>query len=151
MLFLIIFGEVTLQFIKKNNWKCVFILLQIHTWHRCLKLAFFDAHLCEVFENCSIQLSNDWNNFYETTEHLHKFRTDKLSTFSKAKPLRSPRLVSLSFFNFNQIWNVATHRKVFAPFLFIAFDRQIIPFFGLLYSCVPFFHFFSSRFSLMSQ
>ena len=43
------------------------------------------------------------------------------------KPSRSPRLVSLNSFNFDQ--NLATHRKVFAPFLFIAFVRKMIPFF----------------------
>ena len=37
-------------------------------------------HLYEVFENSSIRLSNDWNNFYETTDHLQQFRADKLST-----------------------------------------------------------------------
>ena len=52
------------------------------------------VHLCEVSENCSIRLSNDWNNFYETTAHLQPFRADKLSSlFSKTKPLRSLRLV----------------------------------------------------------
>ena len=50
---------------------------------------------------------------------IETFRADKLSTFSKAKPFRSPRLISLNSFR-----NVAAHRKVFAPFLFIGFDLQ---------------------------
>ena len=28
------------------------------------------VHLSEVCENYSIQLSDDWNNFYKTTNHL---------------------------------------------------------------------------------
>ena len=65
------------------------------------------------------------------------------AVFSRAKPLRFPRLVKLNSFNFDR--NVATHRKVFAPFLFIEFARKMILFFRFsLKSCVPFFHFFSS-------
>ena len=41
---------------------------------------------------------------------------------SKAKPLLSAQLVSSNSFNFDR--NVGTQKKVFAPFLFIAFDRQ---------------------------
>ena len=82
-----------------------------------------------------------WLKQFLRDHYLHKFRTDKLSTFSKTKPLRSPRLVSLSFFNFNQIWNVATHRKVFAPFLFIAFDDKLLLF--LVYSIAAFLSFTS--------
>ena len=40
-------------------------------------------HLFEVFENCSIRLNNDWNNFYETNDHLQQFKADKLSSFFK--------------------------------------------------------------------
>ena len=34
---------------------------QTRTWHRCLKHSGFLrlVHLCKVFENCSIRLSND--------------------------------------------------------------------------------------------
>ena len=35
------------------------------------------VRLFEVFENCSTRLSNDWNNFYETADHLQQFRADK--------------------------------------------------------------------------
>ena len=87
MLFLTIFGEVMFQLIK-INWKCVFILVKIahgtDVWnHLLLRL----VHLCKVrvFENCSIRLSNDWNHFYETTDHLQQFRTDKFSTFFKSE------------------------------------------------------------------
>ena len=83
------------------------------------------VHLCGVFENCFFRLSNDWNHFYETTDHLQQFRADKFST--RAKPLPSPRLVKL--IRSTLTGNVATHRKVFAPFLFIGFARKMIPFF----------------------
>ena len=59
------------------------------------------VHICEAFEYCSIQLSIDWNLFYETTDHLQQFRADKFSTLSRVKPLRSPRLVKLNSFNFD--------------------------------------------------
>ena len=46
-------------------------------WSLFLRL----VQLCEVFENCSIGLSHDWNHFYETTDHLQQFSADKFSTF----------------------------------------------------------------------
>ena len=63
------------------------------------------------------------------------------------KPSRSPRLVSLNSFNFDQ--NVATHRKVFAPFLFIAFARKMIPFFRFSKAAFRslFFYFFLKVFN----
>ena len=106
------------------------------------------VHLLEAFENCSIQLSNDWNNFYETNDHLLPSRADKLSSVFKSEALTFSS-ASLIWIHSTLTGNVATHRKVFAPFLFIAFDRQ--PFFRLLYSCVPIFHFFSFRFSIMCR
>ena len=51
------------------------------------------VHLCEVFENRSIRLSNDLNDFYETTDHLQQFRADKFSTFFKNEPLNYVLLV----------------------------------------------------------
>ena len=42
------------------------------------------------------------NDFYEATDHLQQFRADKFSTFSRAKPLRSPRLVKLNSFSFDR-------------------------------------------------
>ena len=101
------------------------------------------VHLFEVFENCSIRLSNDRNNFYETNDHLQQFRADKLSSFFKNQAFTFSS-ASLIESHSTLTRNVATHRKVFAPFLFIAFDRRTIPFFGFPYSCVPIFHFFSS-------
>ena len=66
------------QFIK-INWKCVFIWIKFahgtDVWNSLSSASV--AHLFAVFENCSIRLSNDWNNFYETTDHLQQFRTDK--------------------------------------------------------------------------
>jgi len=85
-------------------------------------------------ESCSMWSSNDWNNCYESTHYSQKFRADKLSTFFKSS---------------YHSRGVATRQKVFAPFLFIACDRQMITFFGFLYSCVPFFRFFMFRFSVM--
>ena len=51
---------------------------QIRTWHRCLKLSFFGLYIY-------VRLSNNWNHFYETTDHLQQFRTDKFSTFFKSE------------------------------------------------------------------
>ena len=105
------------------------------------------VHLCEVCENCSIWLSNDWNNFYKTTDHLQQFRADKMSTFSKAKPLLSPQLILLNSFNFDQ-----KHCNISKGFhaIFVYCIWLTNPFFfGFLYSCVPLFHFFSFRLSIM--
>ena len=71
------------------------------------------------------------------------------ATFSKAKPLRSPRLVQLNSFNFDR--NVATHRKVFAPFLFITFDRKMISFFRFSLKVRSFLSLFFFRFSIMCR
>ena len=60
---------------------------QIRTWNRCMFETRFLwlVRLCEVFENCSIRLSNDGNNCYETTDHLQQFRANKFSTFFKSE------------------------------------------------------------------
>ena len=89
MLFLTTFGEVMFH-LMKINWKCVFILIKLNShmaWILILKLSFFGLYicLCEVFENWSIRLSNGWNHFYETTDHLQQFRADKFSTFFKSE------------------------------------------------------------------
>ena len=39
------------------------------------------VHVLKVFENCSIQLNNNGNNFFEANNHLQQFRADKLSSF----------------------------------------------------------------------
>ena len=59
------------------------------------------VHLFEVFENCSILLSKDWNIFYEANDHLQQFRADKLSSFfkSEAFTFSSPSLIE-----FIQLW-----------------------------------------------
>jgi len=59
------------------------------------------VHLCEVFENCSIQLNNDWNHFYATTDHLQQFRADKFSTFFKSETFK---FSSASYIKFIQLW-----------------------------------------------
>ena len=75
---------------------------RIRTWHRRLKTRFLRlVHLCEVFENCSIQLSNDWNNFYETTNNLQQFRAEKFSTFFKSEAFT---FSSASLIEFIQLW-----------------------------------------------
>ena len=65
---------------------------QISSHSTCLKLFLWLVHLCEVFENCSIRWRNDWNHFYETTDHLQQFRTDKFRTVKKSlRPTKVPR------------------------------------------------------------
>ena len=90
------------QFIK-INWKCVFILIKFphgtDVWNSVSSASV--AHLFEVFENCSIRLSNDWNSFYETNDHLQQFRADKLSSFFKSEALT---FSSASFIEFIQLW-----------------------------------------------
>ena len=71
--------------VHQNKLKMCLYFDQIRTWQRCLKLAFFGLYINVVFGNCSIRLSNDWNNFYETTDHLQKLRADKFSTFFKSE------------------------------------------------------------------
>ena len=127
MLFLTIFGEVMFQFIKINL-KCVFLIKFTQCTESDVWNSISSGCTCEVFENSSIRLSNDWNNFYETTDHLQQFRADKFSTFFKSEAFT---FSSASLIEFIQpaTRNVAIHRKVFAPFLFIVFDRKMIPFF----------------------
>ena len=51
----------------------------------------------------SLKTVPDWNNFYETTDHLQQCSDLIILAFcSTAKPLHSPRLVSLNSFNFDQ-------------------------------------------------
>ena len=63
--------------------ECVFILIKLAPMFETLFLRL--VHLCDVFENCSTRFSNDWNPFYETTDHLQQFRADKFSTFFKSE------------------------------------------------------------------
>ena len=111
---------------------------------RFLRLAI--VHLCEVFENCSIRLSNDWNNFYETTGYLQQFRGDKYSTFFKSEAFT---FSSASFIHSALTRNDAIHRKVSAPFLFTAFDRKMVPFFRFSLKLRSFLSLFFFRFSIM--
>ena len=80
VLFLTIFGELIFQLIK-TNWECVFNFLKF-AYSTDVRL----VRLCEVFENCSSWLRNDWNLFYDATDNLQQFRTDKFTFFSRAKP-----------------------------------------------------------------
>ena len=59
------------------------------------------VQLFELFENCSVRLSNDWNNFFETNDHLQQFRADKLSSFFKNQDFT---FSSASLIEFIQLW-----------------------------------------------
>ena len=74
------------------------------------------------------------------------------AVFSKAKPLRthSPRLVQLRVHS-TLTRNVATHRKVFVPFLFITFDRKMISFFRFSLKLRSFLSVFFFKFSIMCR
>ena len=142
MLFLTIFDEVMFQFIKINEnvssfWSNSHVAPMFET--RFLRL----VHLFEVFENCSIPLSNDWNNFYETTDHLQHFRADKLSSFFKNQAFT---FSSSSLIEFIQLWlETLQHIERFSrPFCLLHLIDKRFLFFGFPYSCVPIFHFFSS-------
>ena len=84
MLFLTIFGKVIFQFIKVN-WKCVFILIEFAHGTDVWKLTFFGLYMWSVWKLFHPALSNDWNNFYETTDNLQQFKADKYSTFFKSE------------------------------------------------------------------
>ena len=107
------------------------------------------AHGDDVWDSLSSACTSMWSLwklFYPVKQWLKISESINWALFSKAKPFRSPRLISLNSFR-----NVATHRKVFAPFLFVAFDRQneYKSFFsGFLCSCVFFFHSFLFTFSI---
>ena len=93
----------------------------------------------EIFGNCSIRLSNDWNHFYETTDHLQQFRADNFSTFFKSEAFTFSSASSIKFI---QVWpETLQHIEVFAPFLFIAFARKWFLSFGFLSSSDPFSYF----------
>ena len=99
----------------------------------------------EIFGNCSIRLSNDWNHFYETTDHLQQFRADNFSTFFKSEAFTFSSASSIKFI---QVWpETLQHIEVFAPFLFIAFARKMIPFFRFNY--LAFMHARLKYFSLL--
>ena len=100
------------------------------------------VHLFEVFENCSIRLSNDWNNFYETTDHLQQFRADKLSSFFKNQAFT---FFSASLIEFIQLWpETLQHIERFSrPFsLLHLIDKRF------LFSAFPIAVFLSSTFFL---
>ena len=138
--------------VHQNKLKMCLHFHQILTWHRCFETRFLRVvHLCEVFESCSIRLSNDWNLFYAITDHLQWFRADKFRTSFKSEAFT---FSSASVIEFIQTLtrNVARHRKVYAPFLFIAFTRIMIPFFRFSlklrsFLSSPFFF----RFSIMCR
>ena len=84
--------------------------------------------------------------FYETTDHLQQFRADKYVTFFKSEAFT---FSSASLIHSTLTRNVATHRKVFVPFLFTAFDRKMIPFFRFSLKLHSFLSLFFFRFSIM--
>ena len=102
------------------------------------------AHLFDVFENCFMWLSNDWNNFYATNDHLQQFRADKLSSFSKSEAFT---LSPASLIEFIQLWaETLQHIDRFPrPFCLLRLiDKRFLFSVFSYYSCIPFFHFFSS-------
>ena len=104
------------------------------------------AHLCQVFENCSIRATIE----IIFTRPLTIYNSSEPITsalFSRAKPLRSPRPVKLNSFNFD--WKRCSTSKGFRALFFIAFSRKMIPFFRFslkLCSCLSIFFF---RFSII--
>ena len=90
------------------------------------------AHGDDVWDSLSSACTSMWSLwklFHPVRQWLKSSEPINCALFSKAKPFRSPRLISLNSFR-----NVAPRPKVFAPFLFIAFDRQnefFFPFFSV--------------------
>ena len=126
---------------------------QIRTWHRCLKTHFLRlVHLCEVFENCSIWLSNDWNSFYESTDHLQQFRADKFITSFKSEAFTFSS-ASVIDHELIQLWpDTLQHIERFSrPFCFIAFDQKMIPFYRFSLKLGFFCSLFFPRFSIMCR
>ena len=85
-----------------------------------------------------------------------------LTIYNSSKPINSTfffkneasTLSSTSLIEFIQLYltrNVATHRKVFGPFLIIAFDRKMILFFLFSLKLRSFLSFFFFRFSIMCR
>ena len=99
------------------------------------------VHLFEVFENCSIRLSNDWNNFYETNDHLQLFRADKLSSFFKSEALT---FSSASLIEFIQLWpETSQHIERFSrPFCLLHLIDNLFSAFSI--TVFLSFNFFSS-------
>ena len=85
----------------------------------------------EVFENSSIRLSNDWNNFYETNDHLQQFRADKLSSFFKSEAFT---FSLASLIEFIQLWaETLQHIERFSrPFRLLRLIEKWSLFFGFL-------------------
>ena len=92
---------------------------QIRTCHRCFKLSGFLrlVHLCELFENCSIRLSNDSIIFTRPLTIYNSSKPINSALFSRALTFSSATYIVK--FHSTLTENVATHRKVFALFLFI--------------------------------
>ena len=98
------------------------------------------VHLFEVFENRLIRLSNDWNNFYETNDHLQQFRADKLSSFFKNQALTFSSAILIEFI---QLWpETLQHIERFScPFCLLhLIDKRF------LFSAFPIAAFLSSTF-----
>jgi len=112
------------------------------------------VHLCEVFGNCSIRLSNDWNHFYETTDHLQQFRANNFSTFfkseSESEAFTYVLLGSLNEIHSSLTGNVATHRGFRALFIYCICSKMI-PFFWFSLKQRSFLSLFYFRFSIMRR
>jgi len=103
--------------VNQNKMRMCLHFAQIRTWHRCLKLSFFGLYI-----------------------YVRSLKTVP-SCFFKSEAC-SPRLVKLIYSTLTG--NVATHRKIFAPFLFIGFARKMIPFFWFSLKLRSFLSLFSS-------
>ena len=66
-------------------------------------------------------------------------------------PLRSPRALLVELIHSILTGSVAIHRKVFAPFLFIAFAPKMIPFFRFSLKLRSFLSLFLFRLSIMCR
>ena len=80
---------------------------------------------------------------YNSSEPINR------AAFSKAKPFNT--FSSASLIHSTLTRNVATHRKVFAPFLFITFDRKMISFFRFSLKLRSFLSLFFFRLSIMCR
>ena len=133
--------------IHQNKLKTCLHFDQIQTWHRCLKLAFFCLHI--YVKSLKTVPSGEAMIEIIFTRPLTIYNSSELinsALFSKAKPLRSPRLVSLNSFNFDQ--KRCNISKGFRALLFIAFDRKMIPFFRFSLKLRSFLSLLFFRFSM---
>ena len=123
MLFLTIFGKVMLQFIK-INWKCVFILIEFAHGTDVWKLAFFGLYIyVKSLKTVPSGLAAIEIIFTRPLTIYNSSEPINSALFSKAKPLRSPWLVSLNSFNFDQE-RCNTSKGFRAPFVYCIWTQN---------------------------